>query len=851
MIKTGSLSVFFSASLALLALSAAAQNSAPQNSPPRHPTSALERAAAATELPLSPWGPYSQAHCGPCFIADRFQAERFTFPIVVGQRRLDSQMRIVSQTNGKTRMRSERVALERRLMGLSPMQAWEDDRPTAEAANAWNRWTRLREADGSGLYWSYSGLFAPAALSETVLNSPSLDGKISPPAAWTAGETTISYFPANVYPGGDGLLIRVTLTNRAAVPQTYFVDLLGGKDADSSRVAQGDLAIERDPITDGMIVKSKKADIVFALASNAAGYSQRAYRVSGAYFSPEGAVCQRSRAGAALPFGLLPDAAETSNGKTSKPAKKSASWGLLRVDDIAIAPGETVTISLCVGIGKANDDAADAALSLLAQCDDLLPNGVKRGGGLATKAANAHRAARFNSGSEAIDRLMAQSMTNTPEADFRRVGIASRRDAQNIPAGTYEAASGGWTAMGWSAYRQDWSAAQLNACFLTNGLLEPVANPQATPPTNLFALWELYQRTRDKAMLTRFYPYAKRRYLELTTAGRITADRALFAWSAPPPRSGLKLAGMPAYGPKPMPADLPSRAYAPDYSAYVIRAAKILRLMAEETQQSAAEMLRYGRDINAATIALNDTLWDAKHDTYAAKAVNGVPTPEKDDAAISLLPLIAGSASVPPVHRDIITKRLTDPALFWSDAGIRSLSKAGLNYRSNLAGEGAVSFGQNWLLWKALLDANETATAQKLAENLLHAYAAQSAAYHCPEALDGDTGAAFGASDFTGDSCALIPLYQAYHTPGFVSSGWDLDIRSQHYEREKDTLRIGWRVINLDSSEPLLCVMGRPNGTYQMTGSLSGVVTADANGLLTLTAPRDSTTQALEISPLQ
>ena len=849
MLKTASRSVLFSAPLALLAFSAAAQNSAPQTAP-RRPISALERAAAATELPLSPWGPYSQAHCGPCFIADRFHAERFAFPIVVGQRRLESQMRIVSQPNGKTRMRSERVALERRLMGLSPMQAWEDDRPTADAANAWNRWSRLREADGSGLYWSYSGLFAPAALSETVLNSPDLDGKTSPPAAWTAGEATIAYFPANVYPGGDGLLIRVTLTNRAAAPQTYFVDLLGGRDADSTRAAPGDFAIERDPLTDGMIVKSKKADLVFALASNAAAYSQRAYRVSGAYFSPEGAVCPRSAAGAALPFGLLPDAAESANGNDSKRAKKSAAWGLLRVDEIAVAPGETVTISLCVGIGKANDEAADAALSLLAQCDDFLPNGVRRGGGLATKAANAHRAARFNSGNEAIDRLMAQSLTNIPEMDFRRVGVASRREAQNSPAGTYNPANGGWAALGWSAYRQDWCAAQLNAFFLTNGLLEPVANPQATPPTNLFALWELYQRTRDRAMLTRFYPFAKRRYLELATAGRITANRALFAWTAPPPRSELELAGMPAYGPKPMPADPPSRAYAPDYSAYVIRAAKILRLMAEETRQSAAEMLQYGRDINAATAALNDTLWDAKHDTYAAKAVNGIPIPEKEDAEISLLPLIAGNGAIPPTHRAILTRRLTDPALFWSDAGIRSLSKAGQNYRSNLAGEGAIHFGQNWLLWKALLDLNETATAQKLAENLLHAYAAQSAAYHCPEALDGDTGAAFGVPDFTGDSCALIPLYQAYHTPGFVSSGWDLDIRSQHYEREKDTLRIGWRVVNLDSSEPLLCVMGRPNGKYQLTGSLSGVATADQNGLLTLTAPRDATTQALEISPI-
>ena len=116
-------------------------------------------------------------------------------------------------------------------MGFSPMQAWDDDRPApSNTLNAWNRVTRLQEADGSSLYWSADGLFAPAALSETVLTTPDAAGKMKPPPLWSAGEAVISYFPANVSPGGDGLLIRVSLTNHGAVPQTYFVDLLGGMD---------------------------------------------------------------------------------------------------------------------------------------------------------------------------------------------------------------------------------------------------------------------------------------------------------------------------------------------------------------------------------------------------------------------------------------------------------------------------------------------------------------------------------------------------------------------------------------------------------------------------------------------
>ena len=857
MIKT----FLFTVPLIALTFGAAAQTLPPQAAPkdaPRRPISLLERGASALELPLSPWGPYSRTHSGPCFLADRAQGTLFAFPIVVGQRRSETVLRDAPPAkNGKARKRPERMALERRLMGLSPMQAWDDDRPLAsDAANAWNRWTRLREADGSGLLWSAIGTFAPAALSETVLNTPDKDDKILPPAPWGAGEAAVSYFPANVVPGGDGLLIRVSLTNRGALPQTYFVDLLGGMDAGSPEVSSADLMVKRDSAdSENVTIQSRQADVAFALASDAAAFPQRSYRVSGAYFSPEGAMSPRGAGDAALPFGLLPESselqAETANHKESKQANTKGAWGLLRVDDITVAPGETVTISLCVGVGKMGGEASDAAQALLAQCDDLLQDGSRRkGDGLATRAVNAHRAARFNSGNDAIDRLMAQSLINIPENNLRRVGAASRRETPDSAAGTYQMENGGWMALAWSGYRQDWSAAQLNACFLTNGLLTPPANPQAAPPTNLFALWELFQKTHDRAMLTRFYPYAKRRYREMTAAGRVDAARALFAWPAPPARNDLALAGMPAGGPKQDAGEFSSRAFAPDYSAYVIRAAKILRLMAEETQQPDADASQYKRDIVAATSALNETLWDDLHDTYAAKAVDGMPISEKDDAEASLLPLIAGSGAVPPSRRIVLMNRLSDPALFWSDAGIRSMSKAALNYHPTVLSEGAVRFGQNWLLWKALLDAGETQTAQKLADNLLRAHAAQSAAYHCPEALDGDTGLAFGAPDFTGDSCALIALYQAYHTPGTVSAGWDLDILSQHYDRANDTLRMGWHTLNTGQNVPMLCVMGRPNGTYQLSGSLSGLVTADANGLLTLNSPPESATESLEITPV-
>jgi len=170
------------------------------------------------------------------------------------------------------------------------------------------------------------------------------------------------------------------------------------------------------------------------------------------------------------------------------------------VDEVRVAPGETVSVTLCVGIGSASDSALESASTLLSQADDTLPNGMRRkGDGLVTKAWNAHHALRFTSGADVLDQLMTQSLVNVPFDQLRRVGVPSRQDTQGIFGGTYQPAAGGLIALGWIGYRPEWASAQLNAYFLTQGKAEPLPdNPQAVPPTNLFALWELYQRRHER-----------------------------------------------------------------------------------------------------------------------------------------------------------------------------------------------------------------------------------------------------------------------------------------------------------------------------------------------------------------
>ncbi len=812
-------------------------------------TPAPAKAAAATELPLGAWGPYSRTNGEPCCLADRLLAQLFAFPIVIGQRREEMIFRQTRTADGKTRLRPERAVLERRAMGLSPMEAAADDHANGDKAFL-NRHARVVEADAEGLLWSAQIPFEPAGLAQEVATPPGADPPA--PAEWGAGMATVECFPAFADPTAEGLLIRVTLTNRSAAPETYYVDLLGGMSGPAPQFAPEGLTVDTGKsVEDGVTIQHAKCPAIFALASDASRYAQttfalRTYRVSDAYFAPEGAMTQRDATGIALPCGLIaPGAAanppqdkgrKTAQAQSDNAAPPAAAgqWGLTRVDDITLGPGESATLFLCVGVGKDKDAARDSAQTLLSLADDATILGQPRVGAY-TKAVAAHRKAGFVSGDAVLDRLMAQSLVNVPFTLFRRVGVGSRQDRPGRWAGIYQPTEGGSIALGWIAYRPDWAATQLNAWFLSSGNPDKLPpHPIAVPPINLFALWELYQSTHDREMLEHFYPFAHRRYRELLSAGRPNDTTWLFSWQD----SALRKAQDPTL-------------YSPDYSAYVIRAAKILRRIATILGRPAAEIQDYTRDITEATRALNATLWDAGHGLYVSRSAASAGAAAKPEPARlnDLLPLLAGSEALSAEQRAALLKTLTDPATFWSEAGLRSVSKADPAYRAGLRSSGPVAFGLNWLLWKALLDLGETTTARQLADALLQGYhKAQTEAGFCPEWLDGDTGAAGGVTDYSGDACVLLALQAAYHRPGTISSGWDTDLLGSRYDAVSDTLHLAFRT-TAAGKNALLCVMGKPNAHYTLNGALTGSVTSDAAGVLTLTPPDDSSTRQLDIAP--
>ena len=207
--------------------------------------SASPKAASNDELPLPAWVPYSPDHLGPCCLVNRLFLQQFAFPIVISQVRDETMVRSTRGVDGKLRTRLTSVVLLRRAMG----GARESERRRPASARQTGALELSGAASGSG-----SGRNAVANAGDVCARG----GRISrrsisrfreqPEAGaanWSEGEADIDYFPAFADPEGDGLLIRISLTNRSQQHQAYCVDLLGGLDTQTEQFARKDSSFER------------------------------------------------------------------------------------------------------------------------------------------------------------------------------------------------------------------------------------------------------------------------------------------------------------------------------------------------------------------------------------------------------------------------------------------------------------------------------------------------------------------------------------------------------------------------------------------------------------------------------
>jgi hypothetical protein len=584
----------------------------------------------------------------------------------------------------------------------------------------------------------------------------------------------------------------------------------------------GDLTIELRP--EGVVLKHAHSDQALCMAVRTQNPA-----VTGAvgeqYFLASGCATAAGDRGKSPPAGLL-------SADTPLDTKRNR-WGLTRADDIQVAAGGRVVVWLCVGVGKDGDSAVTSARTLLNSVDDTPAGAKKPRVGAYTLAREEHAKARYSSGNDAIDRLMSQTLINTPCIVSRRIGVPSR---SALDFSGYTPAMGGFTALGWEGYRPDWSAAQLNVWFSTLSKPDgPILARHALPSSDLFAALELAHEAGTAAVMKEIWPFAEHRYKELLAGCRVSEGSWLFAW----PQIGQD-------GKATLPADALAD---PECTAWVAATAHLLGIT-QLLAGGAANKYEFMNDWKQTVEALNRDLWTGGS-TYAPRTVSGIKSGAKvhDSGSLtSLMPLMAGPNALTAERRAALLKQLTDPDGFWSPAGLRSLSKRAARYNAGDRTNGGVEYGANWLIWRGLIELGEIETANRLAANLVNGYikAAQDSGAQ-PQYLNGDTGAACGAMDWAGDAGCILWLFRAYHTAGTVTGDSAVDIQDHHYDVAGDSLRVIYQSLTGEAGSVLQCVMGAPGRAYTITGDVKSTVTADATGVVVVRVPGSGAIQQIDI----
>ncbi len=749
----------------------------------------------------------------------------FSFPIIVGQERYETIMASNLPASagvkiGKSSPAFRSVVLRRRALGLSPVVAEADDQiPSPESGSARvNRIATAADADADGFLWTHTIKFYASHLRQRVTRLTNADGLPVPPKEWGEGTAQVTCFPAFAEPGADGLLIRVEISNNSSETQNYFVDLFEGIDTITRQFQPQDLGF--DVRQDCVVMRHVSNDQSYAIAM-IAPTQVKSSRTTEAVFKPEAALTLLD------PITNLDAPADTEPG----------AWGRVHAGKIVIGPREKRVVWLCVGIGKDNDSAAASERTLLRLAEDTTGRTAAHPG-VYSLALNSHEKAKYGSGDDMMDRLMAQSLLDVPDNAARRLGAATRTADGG---GSYYPQIGGYEALGWIYYRPDWAATQLNAWFATLSNPDlPLRSFHAMPSPDLFVAWKLYHATGSDTFIKYLYPFAKHRYEELRDGCRTAAGSWLFAWPAIRPDGVTTTAADPI-------AD-------PACSAKVAISAQLLHTMSLILDRPLTEVQGYEDDAKQAIAALNDQLWQPQRGLYAPRLVSSTrsgasPAFSESDTIDCLLPLMCGSKLATPDRIASLLKRLEDPTDFWADGGIRSESKRSATYSPSDRAHGGVLFGTNWLLWQALFDLGEFDVARKLADNLLKGYryaARELSAF--PAWLDGNTGQACGPIDWSGDACALIWLYSAYHSKGIVTCSQTVALLDHRYDNATDSVRVVFKP-DTASVQAIQCVMSGHGQKYVISGDITGNLTSDENGVLLVKLTGKAGTQQFTVSP--
>lgn len=282
-------------------------------------------------------------------------------------------------------------------------------------------------------------------------------------------------------------------------------------------------------------------------------------------------------------------------------------------------------------------------------------------------------------------------------------------------------------------------------------------------------------------------------------------------------------------------------------SAYYIRAAKILRLVAREMGLK-KDVKEYDQLIHRLTSALQSYAWD-EESGYFGYVLHDADGKAKDiyrykdgtnfnKGLDGVSPLVANISSKEQTERMI--GHVFSPKEMWTPVGISTVDQSAPYYRADGYWNGAVWFPHQWMVWKALLDLGEGEKAYQIANTALNTWEKEcEESYYTFEHFIISSQRGAGWHQFSGLSSPILNWFAAYYRIGKVTTGFEVWISEEQFTDEYSQYRA--KIAFDDSSAPhertmLVCM--KPEKRYQV--KFNGQVLKSSSyhpGLLEITLP--------------
>jgi hypothetical protein len=315
-------------------------------------------------------------------------------------------------------------------------------------------------------------------------------------------------------------------------------------------------------------------------------------------------------------------------------------------------------------------------------------------------------------------------------------------------------------------------------------------------PVQIHAAHELWNRTRDRALLARLYPGLRQMHRFLVgrhpgsstrrASGLLSTWQHFYnsgGWDDYPPQHQVHAQGL-------------TGTVAPMVNTcQAMACARILRDVSSIL--GLGDNAEYDADLAGLGAAVQAHAWDEAEGWFgyvvhdAADRATGILRHASGANANRGLdgcyPLVAGICTPAQEHR--LLAHLADPLRLWTRFGFSTVDQSAPNYRDDGYWNGAVWLPHCWFFWKALLDLGAGDLAWRLVDSALDSWSEQFAVTERTwEKMIIATGRGTGWHHFGGLSSPLLCWYEAVHRPGRLSGGQGLWI-----EREDLATAAAWR----------------------------------------------------------